>query len=291
MPIKKEINENKFVTYKLKFIDSIRFMNTSLSNHTDNLSELKQTCDSCNKQYNYTRKNKVLIYKCCNKKSYKSIDTLIEQFSNTYTLVNNDLDKFLLLLRKGEYPCDYMNTFDKFKETNLPTKEQFYNKTNKESITEDNYKHAQNVWNTFNIKNLGEYHDLYVQSDTLLLSDVFENFRITCQKEYDLDPAHFLSAPGLALKACLKKTQVKLELLADMNMLLMFEQEIRGGLCQSVLRYATANNKYMSNYCKKQISTFLQYLYANNLYGYAMCKKLPIGDLNGQKNYQIRQKK
>ena len=176
-----------------------------------------------------------------------------------------------------------MNTFDKFKETNLPTKEQFYNKTNKESITEDNYKHAQNVWNTFNIKNLGEYHDLYVQSDTLLLSDVFENFRITCQKEYDLDPAHFLSAPGLALKACLKKTQVKLELLADMNMLLMFEQEIRGGLCQSVLRYATANNKYMSNYCKKQISTFLQYLYANNLYGYAMCKKLPIGEFKWSK--------
>ena len=104
---------------------------------------------------------------------------------------------------------------------------------------------------------MGEYHDLYVQSDTLLLADVFENFRKTCQKEYELDPAHFVSAPGLAWQACLKITKVKLELLTDENMLTMVAEGIRGGICQAIHHYETANNKYMKNYNKNVVSTFL----------------------------------
>ena len=254
-------------------------MNTLLSTLVDNLSELKQTCKTCNKEINYKRKNNTLIYKClqCNKKTYKSIDLLIEKFSNVYSMCDDNIDKFLLLLRKGVYPYEYMNDFSKFKEKSLPNKESFYNKLNQENVTDNDYKHAQQVWYTFNIKNLGKYHDLYVQSDTLLLADVFENFRNMCKKEYRLDPTHFVSAPGLAWQACLKETKVKLELLIDINMLLMFEQGIHGGICQSLHRYATANNKYMKNFNKKTLSTFLVYLDANNLYGWAMCKKLPIG--------------
>ena len=90
----------------------------------------------------------------------------------------------------------------------------------------------------FEIKNLGEYHDLYIQSDTLLLADVFENFRDKCIEIYELNPAHFLSAPGLAWQACLKKTEVKLELLTDIDILLMVEKAIRGGICQATHRYA-----------------------------------------------------
>ena len=116
-------------------------------------------------------------------------------------------------------------------ETSLPDKEYFYSEINTEHITDEDYLHTQKVWNTFKIKNLGEYHDLYVQSDTSLLADVFENFRDKCIEKYELDPAHFLSAPGLAWKACLKKTNVELELLTDNNMLLMFEKGIRGGMC------------------------------------------------------------
>ena len=106
----------------------------------------------------------------------------------------------------------------------------------------------------FQIKNLVEYHDLYVQCDTFLLADVFENFRNKCIEIYKLDPAHFLSAPGLAWQACLKKTKVKLELLTDIDMLLMVEKGIRGGTCQVIHRYAKTSNKYMKNYNKDVMS-------------------------------------
>ena len=128
---------------------------------------------------------------------------------------------------------------------------------------------------TFEIKNLGEYHDLYVQCDTLLLADVFENFRDKCIEIYELDPAHFLSAPGLAWQACLKKTKVELELLTDIDMLLMVEKGIRGGICQAIHRHAKANNKYMKNYNKDIISSYLMYLDANNLYGWSCLKNYP----------------
>ena len=111
------------------------------------------------------------------------------------------------------------------------------------------------------------YHELYVQSDTALLADVFENFGDKCIEIYELDPPHFLSAPGLAWQACLKKTGIKLELLADNDMLLMFEEGIRGGMCQATYKYAKANNKYMNNHDKNNESSYLEYLDANNLYG------------------------
>ena len=128
----------------------------------------------------------------------------------------------------------------------------------------------------FNIKNLGEYHDLYVQSDTALLADVFQSFRDKYIEIYELDPAHFLSTPGLAWQACLKKTQIKLELLTDNDMLLMFEKGIRGGMCQVSHHYAKANNKYLKNYDKSKESSYAVYLDANNLYGWEMSKKLPV---------------
>ena len=130
-----------------------------------------------------------------------------------------------------------------------------------------NYRHAKRVYKEFKLKNLGDYHDLNVQSDTLLLADVFENFRNKCIEIYELDPAHFLSAPGLAWQACLKKTGVKLELLTDIDMLLMIEKEIRGGICQAIHRYAKAYNKYMKIYDKNIEPSYLTYLDANNLYG------------------------
>ena len=125
------------------------------------------------------------------------------------------------------------------------------------------------------LNNLGDYHDLYVQSDTLLLADVFENFRDMCLKEYELDPAHFLSLPGLAWQECLKKTNIELELLTCYDMLLMVEEGIRDGICHSIQRYAKANNKYMKSYNSNEEPSYIQYLDANNLYGWAMSKKLP----------------
>ena len=125
---------------------------------------------------------------------------------------------------------------------------------------------------------MGEYHDLYLRTDVILLINVFESFRRVCLENYGLDPLHFYTAPGLAWKACLKKTGIRLELLLDPDMLLMFERGIRGGITQSVHRWAAANNPYMgSEYDKSKPTKYLQYLDASNLYGWAMSQPLPTG--------------
>ena len=169
-----------------------------------------------------------------------------------------------------------MDGWDKFNEKIIPGKELFYSNLTLENISETDYAHANKISKNFNINNLGEYRDLYVRSDTLLLADIFENFRQSCLKNYELDPAHFVSLPGLAWQACLKKTNVELELPTDYDMLLMVEEGIRGGICHAIQRYAKANNKYMKDYDKKKKPSYIQYLDANNLYGKAMTEKLPV---------------
>ena len=133
------------------------------------------------------------------------------------------------------------------------------------------------------LKNLGDYHDLYVKCDTLLFADVFENFRNKCIEIYELDPAHFLSAPGSVWQACLKKAGIKLKLLTIVDMLLMLEKGIRCGICHAIYRYAKANNKYMKNYDENKESTYIQYLDANNLYGWAMSQKLHVDGFKWKK--------
>ena len=173
-----------------------------------------------------------------------------------------------------------MCSFENFNETSLPDKEAFYSNLNMEDITDVDYRHAKGVFKNLSNKNLGDCHDLYVQSDTLLLADVFENFRNMCIKVYELDPAHFLSVPGLAWQACLKKTGVKLELLTDLGMLSMVEKRIRGGIWHVIRRYAKANNKYMKNYDENEESSFLEYLDAKNLYSWAMSEPLPVNGID-----------
>ena len=160
-----------------------------------------------------------------------------------------------------------------------------------ENIDDIDYRHGNNVFKSLKSENLGDYHDLYVKSDTFLLADVFENFRDMCIKVYELDPAHFVSLSGLAWQACLKKTNTELELLTDCDMLLLVEEGIRGGICHSIHRYAKENNKYMKNYNNNEESSYIQYLDANKLYGWAMSKKMMIKvtfwkwTLNIQKDY------
>ena len=159
----------------------------------------------------------------------------------------------------------------------LPDKKAFHSNLNIEDITDVDYRHANNVFIEFKMNNLGDYHNIYVKSDTVLLADVFENFRNMCMKIYELDPPHFLTAPGLAWQACLKKTEAELELITDLDMLLMIEERIRGGMYHAVHRYGKTNNKYMKNYDKKEESLYVQYLDANNLYGWTMSQKLTVG--------------
>ena len=282
--IKKKIeNKNIETKFKIKFIDSYRFISMPLSKLTDNLSEglHNNKCLDCESGLDYIKtKNEKLILKCFNCKQYyeKDFNKELIKFAGMYECCNKTLNKFILLLRKGVYPYEYMDNWERFNETLLPSKESFYSNLHMENIGDIDYRHGNNVFKRFKLKNLGEYHDLYVQSDTLLLADVFENFRNMCLKVYELDPAHFLSLPGLAWQARLKKTNVKLELLTDYDMLLMVEEGIRGGICHSIHRHAKANNKYMENYDKNEKSSYIQYLDANNLYGWAISQKLPVNN-------------
>ena len=207
VPIKKKIeNKDLEITYKIKFIYSYRFMASSLSKLVDNLSEgiHNNKCSDCVSNLDFIKttagpsslehKNEKLILECYNcKQRYKKnlIKELIKRFASTYSFCNNDVNKFILLLRKGVYPCEYMDNWERFNETSFPSKESFYSNLNMEDIDDIDYRHGNNVFNKFKFNNLGDYHDLYVQSDTLLLAEVFENFRDMCLTEYELDPAHF----------------------------------------------------------------------------------------------------
>ena len=155
-------------------------------------------------------------------------------------------------------------------------KEEFYTNLNVDDITDADYMHVKRVCEDFEIKNLGEYHYLYLKSDTSLLADVFENFRKMYLKIYHLDPLKFLSAPGLGLQAALKKTEAKLELLTDMDVLLKVKKEVSGAICHAVHQYVKANNKYMKDYDENKESSYLEYCHVNNLYGWAMLQKLPV---------------
>ena len=184
-------------------------------------------------------------------------------------------NKRQLLIKKGIYPYEYMDSFERFSETQLPDKEKFYSSLSGQGITEEEYARAKQVWETFRCRNLGDYHDLYVTTDTVLLADVFENFRKVCQERYGLDPAHYYSAPGLSWDALLKKTGVELELLTDLDMHLMIERGMRGGISMVSKRYAKANNPRVEGYDPAQPTNYITYLDANNLYGWAMSLPLP----------------
>ena len=169
-----------------------------------------------------------------------------------------------------------MDSLERFKENKLPPKEAFYSKLTGEGISNEDYERAKKVWKVFGMKTLQDYHDLYSVTDVLLLADVFENFQNICLDNYKLDPAHYFTAPGLAWDACLKMTNVELELLSDIDMLLMIDKGIRGGVSMISNRYGKANNKYMGkSFNEKEPSKYIQYLDANNLYGWAMSKPLP----------------
>ena len=230
--------EEKEVKREIRFIDSFKFMAASLDSLVKNLP----------------------------KDSFKNLTEFYKG------------DELKLLLRKGVFPYDWFDSFDRLSSTSLPPKESFHSILNDSGITEEDYQYAQKVWETFNMKTMRDYHDLYLKSDVLLLSDVFENFRDVCLDNYHLDPAFYYTAPGLAWDACLKITKIKLELLYDYDMLMMVEKGIRGGVSMISTRYGKANNPYMKDYDPDQPNKFISYLDANNLYGWAMCKPLPTED-------------
>ena len=219
-----------------------------------------------------------------------SLDKLVSNLPEEalkYTSKRFQKEKLNLMTRKGIYPYDYMDSFEKFNKTELPTKEEFYSILNNEHISDEDYCHAQKVWNTFPLQTMGEYHNLYLKSDILLLADVFENFRKTCLQYYKLDPCHYFTSPGLSWDAMLKMTNIQLELMTDIDMFQFIEKGMRGGISYIANRYGKANNKYMREYDDKAPSKYIMYLDANNLYGWAMSQYLPTGGFKWMTDKQI----
>ncbi|KAJ8909887.1 hypothetical protein NQ315_008910 [Exocentrus adspersus] len=224
---------------KFRFIDSFRFMNSALDTLASYLTEFPN---------------------------------LKTQFPDL------DKERFDLLTRKGVFCYDYVKSSDRLDATSLPPIDEFYNKLTDSTISVDDYQHAQRVWATFNIKSLGEYMELYMKTDILLLVDVFEQFRKSCHKTYGLDPANYYTLPGYTWDCMLFKTGQTLELLTDIDMLMVVERGVRGGLSQvCAKRKSVANNKYLSNFNPHEPSKYLMYFDVNNQYGWAMSQSLPYG--------------
>ena len=236
--------EEKYISYdfnNLRFLDTISYMNPD-----DSLEKLVESLRN-KEEYDITKFKHTHEY-------FKSI------YPNITT------EQFKLIISKGVYPYEYMDSFDKFKEEQLPPINNFYSSLNNASIDEKHYKHAHNVWNTFNIKTLGEYHDFYLKTDVLLLADVFENFRDVDINTYKLDPAHYITGPSFSFDASIKKYNKKIELFNDQqsDMYLFIEQGIRGGMSFISHRHSIANNKYMKTYDKSKPSKYIMYYDANN---------------------------
>ena len=232
----KKIYFNRRELIELRFLDSFRFMPSSLDSLSKNLSD--------------------------------------DDLKITKSFFTNKTD-FDLMKRKGVFAYDYLDSEDRLNETELPPQSAFFNKLTNESCTDENYKHAQTVWNNFHCRNLLDYLLLYLKIDVLLLSDVFQSFRTLCKRVHQLDPCQYYTAPGLSWDAMLRTTKIQLELLTDESMYKFISNGIRGGIVQCSKHYSLANNKYLNDYNEKLSSNYLVYLDVNNLYGHAMSQNLP----------------
>jgi hypothetical protein len=252
---------DKFADMSLVFLDSFAFMNRSLSELATNMRH---------DDYNIMRSE------------IADSHNHGEAWCPLLAIPSPD-HAFTALMRKGVYPYDHMTDFSVFEERQLPSRQQFHSQLYDSDISEEDYVHAQHVWTLFKACNMGDYHDIYLATDVLILADLFENFRSACQDAYDLDAAHYLTTASLSWDACLKMTRVKLDVISDPNMHLFFEAGIRGGLSQISHRFAKANNtKAALNETDIDLSkpsTFIVYLDMNNLYGTAMIKPLPYQKL------------
>jgi len=248
--------ETHDVVYEIRFLDTLAFMATSLDSLATNLRK------SCN-----------------------NVSTLRQTFKNISEHFSNDAE-FKLMIQKGVYPYEYVDKYDKLNENKLPPKQSFYSKLTDSSISTEEYSRAKLVWNKFKCNTLLDYHNLYLASDVLLLADIWENFKNVCYRIYNLDATYYYTAPSLSWDAFLKHNhdqakkenkKFEIELLTDIDMMLMVEGGIRGGLSQISKRYAKANHEGMASYDKSKDDAYILYLDANNLYGYAMSQYLPIG--------------
>ena len=249
-------NFEQFLTFSyrgLKFVYSYQFLKASLSVLAENLKK------SGNEKFVHTKRH----------------------FDEHFEMVT----------RKGVYCYSYMTSFEKFDETELPPIECFYNDLSESHITQTEYQHAQDVWKAFDMTTMKQYHDMYLATDVLILSDVMTEFSRECMRDYGLDPKHYVSLPGFSWDALFYQTKANVELLTDPEMHLFIESSIRGGVASISARHALANNPYLppEHYDPSKEHSYVIYTDANNLYGLALSRPLPISNFKFLSEQEIEQ--
>ena len=263
---------------EIRFLDSIKFLPASLDELSSNLLENGKE-EFKNLMLNTTKNEQDNIF-WVEEKSFIKHETHINSNFNVNFKKLSEVVKIPRI--KGIFPYDYIDSFEKYNETNIPSDENFYNKLKLEHITQQEKAQFLKVWNSIESPSLGKYSDLYLKTDVLILADVFENFRKISLEYYKLDPVNFFTTASLSWQAMLSKTNVNLDLLTDIDMYTLFENGIRGGISQVCGdRYVDVSDKnFISN---KNINKddenqeWLHYFDANNLYGHSMSQKLPFG--------------
>ena len=202
-------------------------------------------------------------------------ENLKDKFPNLFEVYGEDAK---YLCKKGIFPYSWFDEAKKLDYISLPPSSEFYDELGEEEITEESYKYAQFIWDKFKCKKFGDYHDIYLKTDVLLLADIFENFRNISMKYFKLDPSNYITLPSLSEDALYKTHGKEVELITDLGMLIMTERAIRGGLSKITKRHGIANNPYMSEYDKKAKDSYLIYVDINNQYGHGMRQKLPLND-------------
>ena len=279
-----------YSAHRIKYIDSASFLQSSLAKLAENLPieklhETRKFAENifkekqgvwCYPEEIYRNQSEGLTLNCIKKmkkpiflKQDHDFDYRNYQQPQHVDTPPQAEQALNLLRQKGVYPYDWMDNAEKMSEPNLPPIEAFYNKKDESMISEQDYRHAQTVWNFFGCRNFQDYHELYLQTDVMLLTDIFEEFRTMCLREYKVDPAGYISLPAMSWDAMLRLTEVSLELFQPQTHEVMtrFERAIRGGISIATKRHAIESDKQS-----------IIYLDANNLYGWAMSQPLPTGD-------------
>ena len=242
-------NEIQNKTMEIRFIDSFAFLSSSIEKITDSLKDGLTNIDDLRKVFKYSSQH------------FK------------------DDEQFKIMISKGIYPYDFIDSFDKLNTVGLPSKDSFYSRLTDSKINDKDYKTAQQNYEILKCKSFMDYHKYYLTSDVLLLTDIWYNFKNLCMDIYKLDPIYYYTAPSLSWDAFLKLSKVELELLTNLEMFEFVESSIRGGLSQISTRYAQANNPKVKNekykYDSSKESSQIIYLDANNLYGWSMIQHLP----------------
>ena len=228
--------------WQLRFSDSSSFMCGSLDSHVSNLRSVG-----------------------------------VEKFKITQANFPSSL-KFKKVIRKGVFPYEWLTVVECLDVTELPPKDKFYSRLNMKGNSDEEYAHAKDVWKTFEMKSMREYHDLYLKTDVLLVADVFENFRDMALEHFKVDPCHYVTAPGMFFDALLKTSDVELELMSDSEMYDFVERAKRGGVSSVMKRHAVANNKHMGDaFDPEKPSSYIFYPDANSLCCWPMLQPLPVG--------------